>query len=164
MSNVINKITGQCLESIHTPNFEGNDDWIINPTPEQIEQYQPVATLEQAQASKITAVDGKTMQLIYNGFDYNGTDFSLSSYAQANWNSLRIDIMEENNPNERFPVYVTTMDDDEYTIEDYNAFKAIYKKGMKTKKDHIDDGRGLKLQVKQADTVEEVTAIEDNRT
>ena len=39
MANVINKVTGKYLKSVHTPDYVGNNDWIINPTPAQIEQY-----------------------------------------------------------------------------------------------------------------------------
>jgi len=38
MSNVINKITGQYLSSVHTPNYT-NVDWIINPSQSDIDKY-----------------------------------------------------------------------------------------------------------------------------
>nr|BDD44674.1 hypothetical protein 4 [Legionellales bacterium] len=122
------------------------------------------AELDAAKDTKILAIDSRTRQLIFGGFDYNGSQFSLSLEAQTNWNTLRIEILDEANPEDAFPLYVTTLDNSEYTIPDYAEFKAIYKAGKKKKKDYIDDGRALKIQVKQADTVAEVEAIIDTRT
>jgi len=42
MSNVINKVTGQYLKSVHTPYYSSNSDWIINPTQQEIDQYKYV--------------------------------------------------------------------------------------------------------------------------
>ena len=41
MSNVINKKTGEYKISVHTPDYKGNKDWIINPTQKEIDQYTP---------------------------------------------------------------------------------------------------------------------------
>jgi len=42
MSDVINKVTGQFLKSVHTPYYSSNSDWIINPTQVQIDTYKSV--------------------------------------------------------------------------------------------------------------------------
>ncbi len=39
MSNVINKKTGQYLKSVHTPDYNNNSDWVINPSKTQITTY-----------------------------------------------------------------------------------------------------------------------------
>ena len=41
MANVINKVTGQYLRSVHTPDYNSNSDWIINPTQSEIDTYTP---------------------------------------------------------------------------------------------------------------------------
>jgi hypothetical protein len=41
MSNVLIKATGEILKSVHTPDYL-TDEYIVNPTPEEIEQYAPV--------------------------------------------------------------------------------------------------------------------------
>ena len=39
MANVINKITGQYLTSVHTPIYVDDSDWIINPSQSDITKY-----------------------------------------------------------------------------------------------------------------------------
>ena len=41
MSNVINKVTGQYLTSVNTPDYKSKD-WIINPSQAEIDQYTKV--------------------------------------------------------------------------------------------------------------------------
>jgi len=40
MSNVINKTTGQYLQSVNTPDYK-TDEWIINPSKADITKYTP---------------------------------------------------------------------------------------------------------------------------
>jgi hypothetical protein len=39
MANVVNKVTGRYLKSVHTPDYEGNTDYIVNPSQAEIDQY-----------------------------------------------------------------------------------------------------------------------------
>jgi len=165
MANVINKITGQYLASVHTPDYEGDSDWIINPIQAEIDQYTPTLTLEQAKTNKIAQIDANSPVLIASGFDYNGNQMSLSPNAQGNANSLCIKILLDPDPDTNlFPRGWSKMDGSEYMISDSAEFKAIFESGGNRVEQVLDDGRALRLQVIAATTIAQVDAIEDNRS
>lgn len=64
MSDVINKITGQHLISVHTPNYTDNKDWIINPTQKDIDKYTPTpTTIEDSVYEKEQLIDEKKREI-----------------------------------------------------------------------------------------------------
>lgn len=160
MSNVINKITGQYKKSVHTPDYTGNDDYIINPTQAEIDQYTPQQTFEQRQAILIGEIVAKGDSLISQGFDYNGYIFSASDANQTNFNSYRLEAIEDPDPDKNlFPIEWTLANGDGFVIDDKNIFKAIFKQGLDSKKDILKDSRKLIKDVKQATTEGQLDAI-----
>ena len=72
MSNVINKKTGQYLKSVHTPDYAG-DDWIINPTQKEIEQYTPEPVeIDPKIAQKEQAIQTKMRELAIEELKIDG--------------------------------------------------------------------------------------------
>ena len=61
MSDVINKITGELLKSVHTPDYESDTDWIVNPTQEQIDSIKEKIVIKEMPtidyAEKINELD-----------------------------------------------------------------------------------------------------------
>lgn len=166
MANVININTGEYRKSVHTPDYIGNPDWIINPTQEQIDQYTPGPSLADAKAVKINEIQTNTANFIAQGFEHptnNLIVFGLDTMWQSNWNTLRAEFLDESNPNDEFPYEVGTIDAEDYIIANYQEFKDIYKAGKARKKYLIKGERMIIQDIKQADTIAEVEAITDDR-
>lgn len=109
----------------------------------------------------LESIDAKTQEIIARGFSYDGSNFSLSVPAQANWNALVTRLLCGKLP---FPYSVTTLEDGEYTIQTVESFNdfidaAVYGVGYP-----IAVGRYYKLYVKNAATHEALDAFVDPRT
>ena len=70
MSNVINKKTGQYLKSVHTPDYI-HDDWIINPTEQEIEEYTIVVDNTEM-INKEILIEDKKRELAINALKSDG--------------------------------------------------------------------------------------------
>lgn len=116
--------------------------------------------LERNKKAKIIEIDEKTKELISSGFSYDGSQFSLSHEAQINAAGLKI---AADNGLVSYPVGMTTIDDNEYSITDVTSLTNYYLSGLGTKKAYLDSGRALKLQCNAASTQEELDAVIDNR-
>ncbi|HSG29084.1 MAG TPA: hypothetical protein VLA34_11435, partial [Candidatus Krumholzibacterium sp.] len=102
------------------------------------------AGLEVYKSIKNGAIDKRTQELIAEGFSFDGKTFSMSANAQRNWIALRA-----NSDLLTWPVSITTIDDDEYSLSLANlpAFEGA---GMAAGAGHYNSGRALKLQVNAA--------------
>ena len=73
MSNVINRLTGQYLKSVHTPDYNKNVDWIINPSQADIDKYTPepvVVDLKIIQREQL--IEDKKTELAVNALKEDG--------------------------------------------------------------------------------------------
>lgn len=102
-------------------------------------------------------IDYKTKELILQGFLFDGNTFSLSSSAQFNWNNLKV-----NESDFTFPVIVSTIDSDEYTLTQANLLP-FWTVGKDTVKGFLDSGRDLKKLIFDATDRAGVDAVIDNR-
>lgn len=162
MANAINKVTGEYIR--RGANAELLDaDWIISPTAEEVEQYLPKPSLDDLKSQKVQQIDIKTVQLINQGFDYNGTHFSSTLPAQSKWNGLYNKMSAGRISAEDYPLRVVTFDDSEYFIADEDTLKAIYDVGFEHVNSKLESGLDLKIQVKNATTETELDAVVDNR-
>ncbi len=161
MSNVINKTTGQFLTSVHTPHYESNDDYIINPTQNEITEYTPVPDLGSVKLVKMSAIDMKSAMLIAKGFVYDNHIFSTSDKARSNWKDVK-DNKDDLGYYPEDPIPVSAQDQPEYTLLKSNV-NDFYKVGQSFVKGYIDSGRNLKKQVNACSTIAEVDAILDDR-
>lgn len=117
-------------------------------------------SLEETKRLRIETIDAKTQEVINRGFTYDGKQFSLSGNAQSNWNSLVSRLLSGKLT---FPYNVTTIDDDEYTIQSLQSFNdfidaAVYVVGY-----NIAYGRSLKLAIKAATNYAGIDAVVDPR-
>ena len=117
----------------------------------------PTISLEQAQLSKIQAIDFRTVQLISVGFTYDGKEFSLSTNAQVNWIGMKtLESLIS------WPLNITTKKDNQHSLPqtELNTFVGTAKGVVQS---HLDSGRALKVATNACTTVAEVDAIVDNR-
>ena len=120
-------------------------------------KYDGCTTLEEFKAAQFNAIDYKTSVLIGAGFTFDSKQFSLSPPAQINWQAIK-----GNKPDFTFPLELTTLDNDTYSLTDANV-QNFWNAGKTTLKGHLDAGRALKKTVFDATTIEEVQAIVDAR-
>lgn len=143
-------------EGLTTLDMAVDDKDVFQRTPD------PAEKLAAAKKAKADAIDGKTDALIEAGFSYEGQVFSLSRQAQQNLAGLLTAIAAG------FPVtwpktWNTLDDSGTHTVQDAAEFQLFYGTAMATVEAHLNSGTALKDQVRAAKTVEEVSAIEDNR-
>lgn len=70
--------------SVHTPNYIGNSDYIINPTPQQIEQYKyvpPPPTEKELALIELEETDKSTIRIIDDIIDYIINDTPIPQAA-----------------------------------------------------------------------------------
>ena len=114
-------------------------------------------SLADCKATRYVEIDAKTGGLISAGFVYDSKTFSLSPNAQANWNSLMDNQSEFN-----WPVDITTIDNDTYSLEVANI-SAFWNAAKNVLKGHLDTGRVLKKEIFDATDKTSVDAVVDNR-
>ncbi|MBW1635269.1 MAG: hypothetical protein JRJ68_03240 [Deltaproteobacteria bacterium] len=102
-------------------------------------------------------VDKRTAELISNGFMFDGKTFSLSIYAQNNWNTIH-----DNKADFTFPFEITTKDNDIYDLNEVDV-DSFWNTAVGTVATHWGTGRGLKKQIFDAQTKEAIDAVTDNR-
>lgn len=114
-------------------------------------------TLADYKQLRYNEIDYKTGLLIGAGFTFDSKQFSLSVPAQMNWNALKT-----NETDFTFPVTITTIDNDEYSLAqvDLNAF---WTAGRDKVQSTIDAGRSLKKQIFDAVDEASVDLVIDNR-
>jgi hypothetical protein len=178
MSNVINRTTLEYKVSVDTPEYP-EEDWIINPDLSSVESIpkeywkivqDDVLEMDQAEKdqvdlnnlpalkdSRFMEIDAKTCSLLLEGFSFDNVYFSLSLAAQTNWNTLK-----NSQTDFIWPVSITTIDNDTYILTQSNL-GAFWSAGRDKTKDHLDSGRVLKKQIKDATTKAEVDSVVDNR-
>ena len=120
-------------------------------------KYKNCTTLADFKQAQFNAIDYKTGALIGAGFTFDSKQFSLSPTAQINWQAIK-----GNTSDFTFPLELTTLDNDVYSLTDANV-QGFWDAGKATLKGHLDAGRALKKTVFDATTIEEVQAIVDAR-
>lgn len=147
------------VENVKKYYWKIDGDSVVEMSPAEKEVVDLVKVPE-LQYEKFAAVDLVTKQQIYNGFTHASTVFSLSNEAQMNWMRIR---MIQQAGGITFPYSISTMDNDEYMIEDEPELDLFFT-AMSTKLAYeIGVGRALKDQVKALTTASEVEAWVDPR-
>ena len=107
---------------------------------------------------RFNEIDAKTSGLIVAGFTYDSKRFSLSIYAQTNWNVLKDETSEFS-----WPVEITTLDNDTYSLTEANI-TAFWTAGRDAVKTLLDSGRALKKSVFDAADESTIDAVSDGRS
>lgn len=112
--------------------------------------------LQNNKSLRISEVDYRTRELISNGFTYDGNLFSMSEFAQINWDDIKA-----NSTDYSFPLEIPTKTY-KYSLTqgNLNAFwgaKSDFKWG------YLDSGRALNVSITDATTQTELDAVIDNR-
>ncbi len=118
-------------------------------------------TLESYKQNKIADIDGRTAELIAEGFTYSSKKFSLSIPAQAKMiGSHQI----KDDAALTYPIKWNTIDDkDAYSIPDAADLNGFYLAGLGALRAVLDGGTSLKDDVRAATTKTAVDAVADNR-
>lgn len=128
---------------------------MFRPTPEE--------ALSRAKQSKKDAIDANTNRIRdRDGLSYSGERFAMNDTAQLKWTA--ISSMQDDIP---FPFIIYTMDDEEFIFSSKTELKKFLFAGMLYESGDpnspVVTGRILRNRVEQAQTVEEVNAIVDDR-
>lgn len=118
--------------------------------------------LSNAKEEKIRAIDEKTSEIIARGFSFGGHQFSLSDNAQRNWIGIAAGLAIGLYTEQNFPFPLSDLSEQKYDLQwaDRFAFLGNVSSIIGLNKTI---GTGLKQQVLDASTVEEVNAVTDNR-
>lgn len=117
-------------------------------------------SIASAVLEKIIEIDSNTVLRIGQGFVYDGKVFSLSVPAQSNWMRLKTWQLATSLT---FPVVVSTIDSESYSIDDATTFDAFYRAMNDTVEEHIQSGRVQRELVKAMKTLAEVEVYVDPR-
>lgn len=158
---VSNTITNFQGISMVGDNLEVHGDSFINEisTDSIISSHEDLS-LSEYKDNKIKEIDSKTQELISQGFPYNGSQFSLSSHAQLNWIGMKTADIQDLLT---FPMGITTIDDEEYSLVSKTDLTTFYVTGLGYKKAILDSGRSLKVTVGAAVDKAGIDAVQDNR-
>lgn len=121
-------------------------------------------TLGDFKTEKKRLIDVRSSTLIVAGFNYNGSEFSLSLESQANWTSLYAKENAGKFSPADYPIAVPTKDDSIYYIQDAADLQAGYQAGLDVKYGYVSSGLVLKTQVDSAGNISEINAVQDLRT
>jgi hypothetical protein len=116
-------------------------------------------TLASYKKAKVEEIDKRTAELINEGFEFCGIQFSASLQSQTR-------ILASFTSKDIMPYPVTWMSKDDTTaleITDATMMANFYINGLLTLKSKIDQGSILKLQVAAATSIEEIDLIADSR-
>lgn len=163
------------------PESKDPSDWIVI---DGIVSNHEAVSLQDVKNQKNSQIDSRTQELIRAGNEYANEIFSLSDHAQRNW----IGIAEAFTANvlsslfsspptswpefnsimstvhgSLFPMAVSTLDDKEFSFDDFPTFMLFYNGAFAEIKVHYMSGRALKLSVNNAVSISEVEEVEDNR-
>jgi hypothetical protein len=116
-------------------------------------------TLDEAKAEAFERIDARTDELFASGFEFNGHRYSLTNEAQSRFLTMLItkDLIG-------YPIVYNSIDDT-YQLEIGSAAEtqAFVFTALGTGRAYLDSGTALKDAVRQAATVEDVSAVVDPR-
>jgi len=120
-----------------------------------------IDVLAKAKRAKDKQIDMRTDQLIAGGFMYAGKAFSLTLEAQMKMVGI---YSVKDHPALTYPIRWNSLDDTTYhDMADAADLEGFYLTGLSTMRGYVDSGTALKDLVRDADSVEAVEDIEDNR-
>jgi hypothetical protein len=138
-------------EQVVDPNQDLYLEWLsLGNTPTEIPYVPPVPPtppVEDILTIKnrlIFRVDGNTRVLIYQGFTYDSTLFSLSDAAQGNW--TRMQVMKISGML-TFPQTISTASELGYVIPDSDSFTAFIGAYAMTLKTRLESGVSLRASI-----------------
>ena len=112
---------------------------------------------------RLHEIDVNTSELIGEGFQYDGHNFSLSQEAQLNWNSIFTLMLEGTIPPEAdYEISTKDPDNDSYILTPLMR-QGFFGLAFTSVSNIIKAGRVIRQQIKHANTIEEVNSIVDNR-
>lgn len=132
------------------------------PTEQELLAQADTVRLEQAKADKIAAIDARSEHLLTAGLEVaEGKVISTSPTAQHNLTDLVVGVQTGLTG---LPQGISTVDGDQYIITDETDLMRIASMWLARKQEVLDAGRALRIQVLQAETLQEVEAVTDTRT
>jgi hypothetical protein len=136
--------------------LKGDTLVVEDSTPEELQAL----FLEYNKCIKNSEIDARTRDLINQGFQFGGNQFSLSDTAQRNWMAIRsaVEVGDLD-----LPIKVSTIDDLEHEIRTPDELQSFFLTGIGTVKYHYGTGRDLKGVVDSKNDTSEVAAVEDVR-
>jgi hypothetical protein len=122
-------------------------------------------TLDDNKATRCLMVDGKTRELLAQGYSYGGKQMSLSIYAQLKLDGVMTSIVRGNivEPDD-FPISSSALDETKYSITDVADAQAMWAEMVDRVKAIVPAGSDLKQQILDAEDQAALDAITDDRT
>lgn len=120
-------------------------------------EWQP----EELRGLRLAEITERTRALLRGGFAYSGLVFPCDASAQAYYNLLRIELRDEA---EELPVVIGTLDDQgDVSLENAPALGAFLDAAADWVRATRDGDASLKRALRQAQTVEDINAVVDDR-
>ena len=117
--------------------------------------------LDSLKAQRCIEIDNKSVELLKNGFEYDGRKFSLSMEAQINWLGLKAGAEDGVL---QFPMTFSTLDECGYTMQSASEVPVFFWGHMAaTRESILQSGRMMKAAIMECTTVEQMDAIVDAR-
>ena len=116
--------------------------------------------IDTIKTQRYNEIDTKTVSMITSGLTHDSSNFSLSSNAQFNWNSIKV---RSEAAELTFPYTVSTSDNSEHEFADKAALDLFIDDVFSTVEGHLATGRALKVSIGAASSMTAIKAITDNR-
>ena len=151
----------QELKTVPNSVFDGTPKRLLKWDGSTVVKKTSLDILGENKAIRMSEVDAKTQQLIFNGVTHDSNTFSMSLTAQGNWNTIKT---MSDAGSVVYPMNVTTKDNGEYTFSLKADFDAFADAAYAFAKGYVDSGRALKISITNASDQSELDAILDNRS
>jgi len=143
--------------------LSAEDEATLNATVAAHKAESAARQLASRKMNKCAEIDGRTSDLIAEGFTHAGIVFSLSANAQSYWTNL-YQARAIFTATGGYPLRVNALDDSEsYAVPDEADVEALYVAALGAVSGALGRGTFLKDSVRAAVTVEDVDAIQDTR-
>jgi hypothetical protein len=116
----------------------------------------PKQDIDDLKQQAFNAIDKRTQELIFKGFDFGNCHWSLSISAQINWSNI------PNLPESFFPLQMQDQNGVDYQLAYANRMN-FYLTAVAAKNTHLQSGNALCKQVDSLTTVDEVNNFMDPR-
>jgi len=137
--------------------LSGGDETILATTVSDHQALTEVNVFQQNKDIKNVAIDLRTKELINEGFTYDSELFSLSDFAQLNWNDIK-----NNTTDYSFPLEIPTKNNYKYSLTQGNV-NGFWNAKMSQVWTHLDSGRALNVSVVDAVDQAALDLVVDSR-
>jgi len=158
-SHKITSIRTEVIDGVTTTFIDA--DGLTELEEAELEAVVNIIEIKSLKEKRFVEIDTKTRSLIALGYFFDGYNFSLSIPAQSNLTNIHSS-KELFNQLEMFPLQMTTKNNESYFLS-YENVTPMYMAGLSVVSSAYTGGSTLKQEIVNAETIEAINAIIDNR-